>query len=155
MTSGFRRESTPIRTLIFNLSRIVLFLLKPVRTLMFWGPGKRVRSRSHALKSGLIRFFFIQNSVFLSQIPPAFLQTIQIPPEFLQANRPWMTKIWRREISFFNINLDRLRYRPPNGCIATKRATYYAITWSIYGLEIYSTIIIYSNTSWNQTPYCH
>ena len=24
--------------------------------------------------------FFIQNSVFLSQIPPAFLQTIQIPP---------------------------------------------------------------------------
>ena len=44
--------------------------------------------RSHALKPSLIRFFFIRNSVFLLQIPPAFLQTIQIPPEFLQVNRP-------------------------------------------------------------------
>jgi len=33
-------------------------------------------------------YFFIWNSVFLSQIPLAFFQTIQIPPEFLQANRP-------------------------------------------------------------------
>ena len=33
-------------------------------------------------------YFFIRNSVFLSQIHPAFLQTIEIPLEFRQANKP-------------------------------------------------------------------
>ena len=33
-------------------------------------------------------YFFIRNSVFLSQIHPTFLQTIQNPPEFRQANMP-------------------------------------------------------------------
>ena len=46
----------------------------------------RHRPRSRALKPGLIRFFFIQNSIFLSQIPLEFLQTIQIPPQPYQPN---------------------------------------------------------------------
>ena len=40
------------------------------------------------LNSAWSTSFFIRNSVFLSQIRLAFIQTIQIPQEFLQANRP-------------------------------------------------------------------
>ena len=46
-------------------------------------------SAAPAFKPGFDPFiFFIRNHVFLSQILPAFLQTIQIPPEFRQANMP-------------------------------------------------------------------
>ena len=50
MSSGFRRESTPIRTLIFNLPRIILFLLKPVKTLMDkWTGEERERESDENL----------------------------------------------------------------------------------------------------------
>jgi len=47
-----------------------------------------LRPRSRALKPDLIRVFFIRNRVFLLQISPAFIQTIQIPPEFLEGTGP-------------------------------------------------------------------
>ena len=53
-----------------------------------------LRPRSRALKPDLIRVFFIRNRVFLLQISPAFIQTIQIPPEFLQANGPSIQTVW-------------------------------------------------------------
>ena len=46
-------------------------------------------TRSRALKSGLIRFFFfIQNSVFLSQISSDSSRFLQISLKFLQTNGP-------------------------------------------------------------------
>ena len=82
-----------------------IFIITLLTPLVLHAPLGKYWPRLCALKPGLIRlFFFIRNSVFLSQIHAAFLQTTQIPPEFRQANMPIINKLFLEELFYFAPN---------------------------------------------------